>query len=81
MLALIGRRWLTITDEDGRRRLDNPSDFVRLEIEAAITRNVRIIPILVDGARMPRADDLHRAWPDSLDGRLLNSARPTLLAT
>lgn len=58
LLALIGRRWLTITDEDGRRRLDNPSDFVRLEIEAAITRNVRIIPILVDGARMPRADDL-----------------------
>jgi TIR domain len=58
LLALIGDRWLTITDQDGRRRLDNPDDFVRLEIEAALTRNVRVIPILVKGARMPRADEL-----------------------
>jgi TIR domain len=58
LLALIGDRWLTITDQDGRRRLDNPDDFVRLEIEAALTRNVRVIPILVEGARMPRADEL-----------------------
>jgi TIR domain len=58
LLALIGDQWLTITDAQGRRRLDDPEDFVRLEIEAALTRNVRIIPILVDGARMPRADEL-----------------------
>jgi hypothetical protein len=58
LLALIGDRWLTITDEDGRRRLDDPDDFVLLEIEAALTRNVRVIPILVEGARMPRADEL-----------------------
>lgn len=58
LLAIIGQRWLIITDKDGRRRLDNPNDFVRLEIEAAIKRNVRIIPILVDGARMPRAEEL-----------------------
>jgi hypothetical protein len=58
LLALIGDQWLSITDEDGRRRLDDPEDFVRLEIEAALTRNVRVIPILVDGARMPRADEL-----------------------
>ena len=58
LLALIGDRWLTITDEHGRRRLDDPDDFVRLEIEAALTRNVRVIPILVDGARMPNADEL-----------------------
>jgi TIR domain len=62
LLALIGDRWLTITDEHGRRRLENPEDFVRLEIEAALTRKVRVIPILVDGARMPRGDEL----PDSL---------------
>ncbi len=62
LLALIGDQWLTITDEHGRRRLDDPDDFVRLEIEAALTRNVRVIPILVDGARMPNADEL----PDSL---------------
>jgi TIR domain len=58
LLALIGDRWLTITDERGRARLDDPDDFVRLEIEAALTRNVRVIPILVEGARMPRADHL-----------------------
>lgn len=62
LLALIGDQWLTINDEHGRRRLDDPDDFVRLEIEAALTRKVRVIPILVDGARMPRADEL----PDSL---------------
>jgi hypothetical protein len=58
LLALIGDRWLTITDAQGRRRLDDPADFVRLEIEAALTRNVRVIPILVDEARLPRADEL-----------------------
>jgi hypothetical protein len=58
LLALIGDRWLTITDEDGRRRLDDPDDFVRLEIEAALARDVRVIPILVEGARMPRATEL-----------------------
>jgi hypothetical protein len=58
LLALIGAEWLTITDEHGQRRLDNPDDFVRLEIEAALTRGVRVIPILLDGARMPRADEL-----------------------
>ena len=62
LLALIGDQWLTITDEHGRRRPDDPDDFVRLEIEAALMSKVRMIPILVDGARMPRADEL----PDSL---------------
>jgi TIR domain len=58
LLALIGRRWLTVTGRGGRRRLDNPDDFVRVEIEAALTRNVRVIPILVEAAQMPRADEL-----------------------
>jgi hypothetical protein len=58
VLVLIGDEWLTIADEHGRRRLDDPDDFVRLEVQAALTRNVRVIPILVDKARMPRADEL-----------------------
>jgi hypothetical protein len=58
LLALIGAEWLTITDDHGERRLDNPEDFVRLEIEAALTRGVKVIPILLDGARMPRAEEL-----------------------
>ena len=62
LLALIGHQWLTVTDQNGRRRLDSSGDFVRLEIEAALTRGVRIIPILIDGALMPREDQL----PESL---------------
>jgi TIR domain len=62
LLALIGDAWLTVTDAHGRRRLDDLDDFVRLEIEAALSRRVRVIPVLVDGARMPHADEL----PDSL---------------
>src|SRR5829696_2996673 len=64
LLALIGPQWLTITDGQGRRRLDSSDDFVRLEIQAALTRKVLVIPILVDEARMPRAEQL----PDSLAG-------------
>jgi hypothetical protein len=62
LLALIGSRWLTVTDEHGRRRLDDPQDYVRLEIEAALSRDIRVVPILVDGPRMPTADEL----PDGL---------------
>jgi hypothetical protein len=58
LLALIGRQWLTITDDYGRRRLDNPQDFVRLEIEAALKRNIRLIPVLIEGTLMPRADEV-----------------------
>ena len=58
LIALIGKQWLTITDDAGLRRLDNPEDFVRLEIAAALARNIRVIPALVEGARMPGSPDL-----------------------
>jgi hypothetical protein len=58
LLALIGPRWLTVTDEAGKRRLDKPDDFVRLEVEAALARKVRVIPILVGNATMPRAEQV-----------------------
>lgn len=58
LLALIGRQWLKITDDDGRRRIDNPQDFVRLEIEAALKRGIRLIPVLIEGTQMPRADEI-----------------------
>jgi TIR domain len=58
LLALIGDKWLGMVDEHGERRLDDPDDFVRLEIEAALERDVRVIPILVEGARMPRSEEL-----------------------
>jgi glycerophosphoryl diester phosphodiesterase len=58
LLALIGDRWLTISDKDGNRRLDDPKDFVRLEIEAALRRRVRVIPILLGSAEMPTKEEL-----------------------
>ena len=58
LIVMIGPEWLETRDADGRRRLDNPSDFVRLEIAAALERKIRVIPVLVNGAAMPRPDDL-----------------------
>jgi hypothetical protein len=58
LIAVIGNNWLTSKDERGGRRLDNPDDFVRMEIGTALKRKIRVIPVLVDGALMPRADDL-----------------------
>ncbi len=61
LLAVIGRQWLTVTDAKGRRRLDNPDDYHRLEIQAALERNIRVIPCLVQNAQMPALDDLPEA--------------------
>jgi len=58
LVAVIGGHWVTIADEHGKRRLDNPHDFVRLEIGRALARGIRVIPVLVGGAVMPRAEDL-----------------------
>jgi hypothetical protein len=58
ILAVIGKRWLTVRDQNARRRLDDPSDYVRVAIETALERGVRVIPILVDGAQMPPAEAL-----------------------
>jgi hypothetical protein len=58
LVAVIGPDWLTSADESGQRRLDNPNDFVRLEIETALERSIRVIPVLVDGAVMPLAEQL-----------------------
>ena len=70
VLALIGPRWLTLTDEEGRRRLDDEKDWVRFEIRAALERHVRVIPVLIDGAKMPRQQQLP---PDLRDLARLNA--------
>lgn len=58
LVAVIGSQWLTVTEQNGTRRLDNASDFVRIEIAKALERDIRVIPVLVGGATMPRANDL-----------------------
>ena len=57
-LAIISPNWLDAKDEAGRRRLDNPEDFVVIEIAAALAGKVHVVPVLVDGARMPKASEL-----------------------
>jgi curved DNA-binding protein CbpA len=57
-LVVIGPAWARSADATGRRRLDDPDDFVRLEVQIALSRNVRVIPVLVGGATMPSAADL-----------------------
>jgi hypothetical protein len=61
-LAVIGKHWLSSINAQGARRLDNPEDYVRQEITAALTKNILVIPVLVQGASMPNAQDL----PDDL---------------
>jgi hypothetical protein len=58
LVALIGRQWTTVADEQGRRRLDDPNDYVRFEVGTALERGVRVIPVLVDGARPLRPEQL-----------------------
>jgi len=58
LIVVIGREWLTVKDKAGRRRLDDPADFVRLEVEAALARRIRVIPVLVQDAPMPGAEEL-----------------------
>jgi hypothetical protein len=58
VLVIVGRRWLGVRDASGCRRLDDPGDFVRLEIELALAARVAVVPVLVEGAAMPSADDL-----------------------
>jgi hypothetical protein len=62
MLVLIGKNWLSVTDTSGRRRIDDPEDFVHIEISRAVERGVRIIPILLGNASMPSGKNL----PDRL---------------
>ena len=57
-IAVIGPRWLNARNNDGNPKLDNPTDYVRVEIESALKRDIRVIPVLVDGASMPRPSDL-----------------------
>lgn len=61
-LAIIGLRWENIKDKEGNRRLENPEDFVRIEVAHVLKRGIPVIPVLVDGAEMPSSENL----PDNL---------------
>jgi hypothetical protein len=61
-LIVVGDRWMSVTDAHGQRRLDSQADFVRIELEAALQREIPVIPVLIRNAAMPDEADL----PDSL---------------
>ncbi|MEO7521616.1 MAG: toll/interleukin-1 receptor domain-containing protein [Gemmatimonas sp.] len=58
VLVLIGRRWLTATNADGTRRIDDPNDFVHREIAKSLERDARVIPVLLQNVSMPSAAEL-----------------------
>jgi hypothetical protein len=58
MLVLVGESWLQAVDDQGRRRIDDPADRLRLEIEAGLRHETRVIPVLVDSATMPKSREL-----------------------
>lgn len=62
LIVVIGDEWTDAVDAAGRRRLEDPNDFVRLETAAALKRGIRVVPVLVGGAVMPRVTEL----PDEL---------------
>ena len=74
LLAVIGPGWASVTGSNGSRRLDNPDDYVRLEIAAALARGIPVIPVLVHEGHMPTLEQL----PDNLkDLRYRNSVELT----
>lgn len=87
LLAVIDDRWLTVVDKKrGFRRLDNPEDWVRIEIEGALDREIPVIPLLVDNAQMPDPSELPQslralAYRNAMalsDKRLVDSIRGCL---
>jgi hypothetical protein len=70
-IVVIGPTWLTATDAAGRRRLDDPEEWVRTEIRQLVERDIRVIPVLVGGARLPDA----AALPDDLKALSKRQAR------
>jgi hypothetical protein len=70
LLVIIGDQWLRSTDKKGNRRIDDPADYLRIEIESALKRAIPIIPVLVDDAVMPTPADL----PDSIQAIVFRNA-------
>src|SRR4029077_9923566 len=58
LIAVIGKGWLAHNENNGKSRLDDPTDFVRLELQHALQRDILLIPALVEGAEMPHVEDL-----------------------
>ncbi len=70
MLAIIGPHWLGVNPANNTSRIKNPNDWVKTEISTALQRDIRVVPVLVDGGQLPDADEL----PDELQPLLLRQS-------
>lgn len=93
LIVLIGNQWMGTADASGQRRLDDPHDFIRLETSTALARDIRVVPVLVDRAPMPKLEDLpkdleslvrrqavelnHKQW-DATSGELIKTLEKIL---
>jgi hypothetical protein len=68
LLAVIGQNWLAQRAGAGPR-INDPKDYVHLEIAAALSRNVRVLPVLIDGAKMPSEEELRNPFAHCRDGK------------
>ncbi|UCE74258.1 MAG: toll/interleukin-1 receptor domain-containing protein [Methanomassiliicoccales archaeon] len=71
LIAVIGKEWLNIKNPDGKRRLDEPSDLVRLEIKTALDRGISTIPVIAPGAKLPKKKDLPKPLKPLVDRQAL----------
>ncbi len=75
LLVVIGRKWLRAQDDYGRRLIDQPGDWCRREIEIAIDNDIPLIPVLIDGEKMPPADALPKALGELVRRQALSLGR------
>jgi tetratricopeptide (TPR) repeat protein len=80
LLAVIGSEWLTLTAASGGRRIDQAGDWVAEEIGSALRRGTPVIPVLVDGARMPSSDELPTALADLPNRQAMRIAHESFAA-
>lgn len=64
LIVSIGARWLELTDDSGIRLLDRTHDYVRWEIETSLKREIHVVPVLLEGAPLPRAQQLPQSIAD-----------------
>jgi hypothetical protein len=75
MLVMIGHYWASLTDEQGARRIDNPGDYPRMEVAAALKRGIRVIPVLVGNTPLPKREELPSDIAGLVDRQVLRLSR------
>jgi TIR domain len=75
MLVMMGHYWASLTDEQGARRIDNPGDYPRMEVAAALKRGIRVIPVLVGNTPLPKREELPSEIAELVDRQVLRLSR------